>query len=182
MWVGGGGWGQIDTLSVVWWCGMAEGAPAGPCGAGAAAGRLWGCLVAAPAFAWGVCCAGVTRCVTPLWGVEAAGEGLHAQDAEDDEGHDAYGSVDAKCRGQRLAGDSCCAGGAAAVAGRQRVWAAGNIGTAPGCPWMLAEAASGSAGRVGCTVYRRLARKPPNQSWTAGCCFMALTHGSQTLL
>lgn len=119
-----------------------------------------GCLVAARACLGRALCCG--HAVSPLWGVEAAGEGLHAQDAEDDEGHDADGSVDAECRGQRLAGDSCCTGGAAAAGQQKRVRAAGNIATPPGWHWLLAEAATRYAGWCGCTLYRRLARKPPN--------------------
>jgi hypothetical protein len=136
----------------------------------------WGCLIAAACLAgWSVCAAlrGLV-CHTPLWGVEAACEGLHAQDAEDEEGQDADGSVDAEGRGQRLAGDSCCM-----QAGQRQQQQRGarrrggfNIGTASGCPWLLPRAAEGLAGCDRGTEYSQVGSRPANQSWPAGCRFM----------
>ena len=65
----------------------------------------------------------------PLGGVEAPGEGLHTQDAEDDNRHNAHGSIDAERGGQGLASDSCAPKQTTAAAAGVQQLAGNNIGS-----------------------------------------------------
>jgi hypothetical protein len=78
-----------------------------------------------------VCTSCVNSCGSPLGCIELAGEWPDAEDAEDDEGHDAHRSVDAQGCGQRLACDSC---GSRGRMQQQLYLACSNIGTATALP------------------------------------------------